>query len=370
MWRNENQRPTSVKVLFRLLEPEIKAEFCLSAGCLSVPLFNQRKRSRLPLTSNPSESELFTTSPYNETQTPSSSSSALPPLGQSGQWNQGASVSSQQASMRSAPGPGVAGRGYAPLPHPKKPAYVWSQTAQQKPPARQDSMPAVGSQLRGGFPRSSSVSLGQSRWSSCIQNQQSLNRPTHSPRMLYRPQQCIPTAASSQGPGAQSHGGKWNFRPVGQSSTGMWTKEKTDTSSVQTTSQQQKPPYDTVLHVITAVIEGMKHWSQYKNRVPMLFEIFATLDSAVTAGEHGAKKFLMRDGKEVVHCLYYENDQTLPRLIRGQVHRCVGNYDSHKDTMTCVSVRAASLSEQRNALEAVRVSDAKMRDAVLALSEM
>lgn len=53
-------------------------------------------------------------------------------LGQRGQWNQGAYLSSQQASMRSAPSPGVAGRGYAPLPHPKKPAYVWYTTYAKK----------------------------------------------------------------------------------------------------------------------------------------------------------------------------------------------------------------------------------------------
>ncbi|XP_016369333.1 spermatogenesis-associated protein 22-like [Sinocyclocheilus rhinocerous] len=350
MRRNENQRPTT--------------------GSLSVPLFNQRKRSRLPLMSNPSESELFTTSHYNETKNSSASSSALPTLGQSGQWNQQTYLSSQQASMRSAPSPGVVGRGYAPLPHPKKPAYVWSQTGQQRPPVRQDSMPAAGSQLHGGFPRSSSVSLSQPRWSSSIQNQQSFNRPTNSPRLPYSSQQCTPTAGSTQGPGAQSHSGKWNFRPVGQSASGMWAKEKMDTLSVRTTPQQQKPPRETSLHVITAVIEGMKHWSQYKSRVPMLFEMFATLDSAVTVGEHRAKKFLMRHGKEMVQCLFYENDQTLPRLIRGQVHRCVGNYDREKDIMTCVSVRAASLSEQNNALEAVRASDAEMRNVVLAFSEM
>ncbi|XP_052446136.1 spermatogenesis-associated protein 22-like [Carassius gibelio] len=343
MRRNENQRP--------------------NAGCLSVPLFNQRKRSRLPLMSNPSESELFTTSHYNETQTSSSSSAALPSLGQSGQWNQRTYLSSQQGSMRSAPSPGVVGRGYAPLPHPKKPACVWSQTGQQRSPVRQDSMPAVGSQLHGGSPRSSSVSLSQPRWSSSIHNQQS-------PRLLYSSQQCTPTAGITQGPGSQSHSGKWNFRPVGQSASGMWAKEKMGTLSVRTTPQRQKPPRETSLRVITAVIEGMKYWSQYKSRVPMLFEMFATLDSAVTVGEYGAKKFLMRHGKEVVHCLYYENDQTLPRLIRGQAHRCVGNFHREKDIMTCVSVRAASLSEQRNALEAVRASDAEMRDVVLALSEM
>ena len=33
----------------------------------------------------------------------------------------------------------------------------------------------------------------------------------------------------------------------------------------------------------------------------------ATLDSAVTLGQHGAKSFLVRDGKEVVQCVFYEN---------------------------------------------------------------
>lgn len=100
-------------------------------------------------------------------------------------------------------------------------------------------MPAVGSQLHVGFPSSSSVSLGQPTWSCGIQNQQSFNRPTNSPRMPYRPQQCTPAAGSTQGPRAQSHSGKWNFRSVGQSTSGMWAKEKMDTSRVQTTPQKQ-----------------------------------------------------------------------------------------------------------------------------------
>lgn len=71
-----------------------------------------------------------------------------------------------------------------------------------------------------------------------------------------------------------------------------------------------------------------------------------------------------------VSFLYYIKDQVLPRLIRGQVHRCVGNYDRQKNVFTCMSVRAASLSEQRNAQEAVKASDAEMRNEVQVLSEM
>lgn len=33
----------------------------------------------------------------------------------------------------------------------------------------------------------------------------------------------------------------------------------------------------------------------------------ATLDSAVTVGHYGAKNFLLRDRKEVIQCVFYEN---------------------------------------------------------------
>uniref|UniRef100_A0A3B4AYG1 Uncharacterized protein n=1 Tax=Periophthalmus magnuspinnatus TaxID=409849 RepID=A0A3B4AYG1_9GOBI len=101
-----------------------------------------------------------------------------------------------------------------------------------------------------------------------------------------------------------------------------------------------------------------------------LFSFSATLDSAVTLGPHGAKRFIVRDGKEFVQCVYYENEKELPRLIRGQVHRCVGNYDRIRNVLVCVSIRPALPSEQRNAQEAVRVCDAEMRALVKTLSEV
>lgn len=103
------------------------------------------------------------------------------------------------------------------------------------------------------------------------------------------------------------------------SSAFVWVQEKT------------KPAVENSLRILTAVIDGMRHWSRFKDRVPYLFEIFgqlmgswcgpdvyymkltwcvfpsATLDSAVTLGQHGAKNFLMRDGKETVQCVFYEN---------------------------------------------------------------
>lgn len=308
-------------------------------------LGNQRKMNRLPLTSNPSDSEHF----YRE----------------SGQWDQPISFTSQQVNMKPFVSPGMAGHGYAPLPYPKKPAYARSQNWQQRPPMKQDSVPEAGFQVHGGFPSSSS---SQPRWSSGFQNQ--INRPTNSSRMHYFPQQSNPAGINAEDLGAPSQSRRWNFRSTGQSGSGMSTTVKEDTSQDRINPRHQKPQRETSLRVITAVIEGMKHWSQYKNSVPMLFEIFATLDSAVTVADYGAKKFLMRDGKDVVQCLYFENDQTLPKLIRGQAYRCVGNYSKQTDTMTCVSVRAASLSEQRNSQEAVKASDAEMRNVLLVLNEI
>ncbi|TMS14536.1 Spermatogenesis-associated protein 22 [Larimichthys crocea] len=122
------------------------------------------------------------------------------------------------------------------------------------------------------------------------------------------------------------------------SSTGNKNTNQPRTAQ-QTQTVQMKPVAEHSLRILTAVIDGMRHWSQFKDKVPYLFEIFASLDSAVTLGPHGAKNFLMRDGKEVVQCVFYENEQELPRLIRGQVHRCVGNYDRNRDVLTCVSVR-------------------------------
>ncbi|KAF7666266.1 hypothetical protein LDENG_00113350 [Lucifuga dentata] len=164
-----------------------------------------------------------------------------------------------------------------------------------------------------------------------------------------------------------------NFGP--QKSPAEKNRSTNPTQTVHQTQARQtqssmKPGIENSLRILTAVIDGMRHWSQFKDRVPYLFEIFATLDSAVTVGPHGAKNFLVRDRKEVMQCVFYENEQELPRLIRGQVHRCVGNYDRSREVLTCVSVRPGLPSELRNAQEAVKACDAEMRSLVKSLSEV
>uniref|UniRef100_A0A8B9FBG3 Spermatogenesis associated 22 n=1 Tax=Amazona collaria TaxID=241587 RepID=A0A8B9FBG3_9PSIT len=124
------------------------------------------------------------------------------------------------------------------------------------------------------------------------------------------------------------------------------------------------------LRIISAVIESMRHWSQYAYKTALLFEVLGTLDSAVTPGAYGAKNFLLRDGKESLPCVFYEIDRELPRLIRGRVHRCMGNYDAKKNILKCVSVRPATIQEQNTFQEFVKIADVEMTTYVKTVNEI
>ncbi|XP_072255376.1 spermatogenesis-associated protein 22 isoform X1 [Pyxicephalus adspersus] len=124
------------------------------------------------------------------------------------------------------------------------------------------------------------------------------------------------------------------------------------------------------LRVITVSIESMKHWNQYTDQTPLLFELLAVLDSAVTSGSHGSKLFILRDGKNHVQCVFYEIDRELPRLIRGRVHRVMGNYDKVRNQLKCVSVRPATAAEQQTFTEFVTAASIEMEEYVKKMNKM
>ncbi|XP_008853881.1 spermatogenesis-associated protein 22 isoform X1 [Nannospalax galili] len=115
------------------------------------------------------------------------------------------------------------------------------------------------------------------------------------------------------------------------------------------------------LRVISAVIESMKYWGGHMQKTLLLFEVLAVLDSAVTPGPYHSKTFLMRDETNIMQCVFYEIDRELPRLIRGRVHRCIGHYDPKKNIFKCVSVRPASVSEQKTFQAFVKIADDEMK---------
>ncbi|KAG7515557.1 hypothetical protein JOB18_011411 [Solea senegalensis] len=314
-----------------------------TAGCISVPLFNQKKRNRIPLTSSPSVNEFFSHTEYvaNTSAATSHNSTAgfnggyqasclSSGASQSDQWNrQGVPQAPQPrkfTSNRPAPEPAATARTYAPISHPYKAGGTGSKTGLPSYPSRQQDYSFTPRQNKYQAPSSSDTA-------------QSKTRPPHGGfSHVVQQSPCRPRSPSYQ--------------------------------QQQQEASLMKPAPENSLRILTAVIAGMRHWSQFKDKVPYLFEIFATLDSAVTLGHHGAKTFLMRDGKQVVQCIFYENEKELPRLIRGQIHRCVGNYDRSRDVLVCVSVRPGLPSEHRNALQAVQACDTEMRALVKLLREV
>ncbi|XP_049448001.1 spermatogenesis-associated protein 22 isoform X1 [Epinephelus fuscoguttatus] len=365
-----------------------------TAGCLSVPLFNQKKRNRIPLTSAPSENEFFSHSEYTASTSSAASLSTSgtyrcyqasgPP--QSHQWNrQGISQSTppqQYGSNRPAPGPAPAMRTYTSVPHPYKAGGTSSKMGQPSSSVRQqDFRPGVNSRqsnYQAQHIRESAQNKATPHTGFSQMGQQSSYRPPNPTQYSQQPRPAPAPVSPPSRPSAratQPQSNSWNFtNSFGPQRSPFQGNRSTNQSQTVRQTQQgtlpEKPAMENSLRILTAVIDGMRHWSQFKDKVPYLFEIFATLDSAVTLGRHGAKNFLMRDGREVVQCVFYENEQELPRLIRGQVHRCVGNYDRSRDVLMCVSVRPGLPSELRNAQEAVKACDAEMRALVKSLSEV
>ncbi|XP_061659305.1 spermatogenesis-associated protein 22 isoform X2 [Syngnathoides biaculeatus] len=349
----------------------MKRSYNLSSRPAAVSLFNQKKRNRIPLTSTPSKDDFFSHTEF----TPSTSSPG-PPLGASGgygadstsassfdaypshRWNKqdiAPSTWSQQ-NVGHGPAPGV--KSYSPLPHLNKSGSTTSATGPAgNPETRKD----AGSLFTAGRKQYQIPSSGFSQLSrhpSCGPAKPTQFRSPPGPaRLAGAPAARAPMLchfSNSFGPQDPTFVGK---RSAFQQQTPRETQ-------MQQKAVPRKAAFDSSVRILTAVVEGVRYWSQFKDKVFCIFELFATLDSAVTLGQHGSKNFLLRDGKHVVQCVFYENEQELPRLIRGQVYRCVGNYDRSKGDFVCASVRAAEPSEVAVAHGAVRASDAHMRKLV------
>ncbi|XP_028323426.1 spermatogenesis-associated protein 22 [Gouania willdenowi] len=358
MWKRENQQPRP------------------TAGCLSVPLFNQKKRNRIPLTSAPSENEFFSHREYVEPfssappkraaggchQPPSPSSGALQTSPYNRQNTSQFLPSQSYGEKKPAPGPVPAARTYGLMPHPYKAGGRGSMIGQPSNQVKQQD-----SNFR--------FNPGQSQYQAPCgseSSQSKINPRSHPYSQQPRPLPALPPPRKPMAPSPQPQKNSWKFtNSFGPQSSGFQGKKSSSLPSNKSQAAlSPKPAVENSLRIMTAVIGGMKHWSKFKDRFPCLFEIFATLDSAVTLGRYGAKSFLMRDGKEVVQCIFYENELVLPRLVRGQPHRCVGNYDHSRELLVCVSVRPGLPSEFRNAQDAVKACDAEMRMLVKSLSEV
>ncbi|XP_049599629.1 spermatogenesis-associated protein 22 isoform X2 [Syngnathus scovelli] len=388
-----------------------------TAGCPPMPLFNQKQRNPIPLTLTPSGNDLYSHNEFMPNDgshqkkrnliplmtTPSAndcfsytefmtSTRSPAPYGASGaygsyqalgsshdaqpshQWTKQDMARSTQALQHSNYRPAPTTRYYAPLPHPfkaeKKQPKMGTPSRFEGPQVYRSDLTSKQNQYQTSTSSLSAPSKQRAHSGFSQMGQQPPERPAGPTQFRSQPQPVGPLS----GPAAQTQN-KWNFKNTFGAQkppfVGKMSGDKPQTPrEPQTRSVPQKAAFDNSLRILNATIEGMKYWSQFKIKVPLFFEIIATLDSAVTIGHHGAKNFLLRNGNEVVQCVFYENEQNLPHLFRGQVHRCVGNYDGNRDVLVCMSIREAKPSEVRNALITIKVCDNYMRKLVKLFHEV
>ncbi|XP_017677026.1 PREDICTED: spermatogenesis-associated protein 22 isoform X4 [Lepidothrix coronata] len=332
-----------------------------TAGCLPVPLFNQKKRTRQPLTSNPIKNEPGAgsgTRTYDFSPTSFGWGTANPEVAElqkaANSGNRNEYTLSNTADSRS---DGGITRKFGNL------SNNWKTVQQQKPPGNRNSSQLLKTET-------SQTNTAKGQWPV---------KPNPAPRSL------------------QGHSPAYRFNyniqqnKMNENQIDFVPEEK---SQEVPSSQIKIRDKRNSLRILSAVIESLRHWSQYSYKTALLFEVLGTLDSAVTPGAYGAKNFLLRDGKETLPCVFYEinpamqkasvvgdiivlfvyyalmKDRELPRLIRGRVHRCMGNYDAKRNIFKCVSVRPATAPEQNTFQDFVKIADAEMTAYVKTMNEM
>lgn len=105
-------------------------------------------------------------------------------------------------------------------------------------------------------------------------------------------------------------------------------------------------PIDKSLKFLTATVQSVLKWKQHEDKVTSIYEVFGILDSQVSLNAAGnGKNFIIKDKTGILRCTFWEMDRQLPRLTRGQMHRCVGFLDKKSGTFNCVSIRPSKQTE-------------------------
>lgn len=82
--------------------------------------------------------------------------------------------------------------------------------------------------------------------------------------------------------------------------------------------------------ILTGPVEKILYWSKLKNKLNLLFEVFALLTDVRNGAYPTEKSLTLRDeisGPSLI-VLYYEIDRPLPSLTPGRIVRCVGTLKS------------------------------------------
>ncbi|XP_054565449.1 spermatogenesis-associated protein 22 isoform X3 [Eptesicus fuscus] len=287
-----------------------------TAGCLPVPLFNQKKRTRQPLTSNPLKNDpgISTTSDsYDFPPLPTdwaweAMNPELPPLTKTintGQIPHSVShpLRSQDSVSKSIqPNTDRSKSGWSYRDGNKNTSFKTWDRSDFRPQCKRTNLAA-----NDGI-NSSPMNLG-------VQQQKQL-KVSQLPNLSHQREcEVLRQTHSSKIPGSTMRGLERNstlqaFKPNIQQNQfkkkmlGDIPEENAlkDASLYQLKLKEK----DNSLRIISAVIESMKYWREHAPKTVLLFEILGVLDSAVTPGPYYSKTFLMRDGKNTLPCVFYE----------------------------------------------------------------
>nr|XP_025035057.1 spermatogenesis-associated protein 22 [Pelodiscus sinensis] len=356
-----------------------------TAGCLPVPLFNQKKRTRQPLTSNPLKNEASTNSvthsyDFSARTTELGWEVSKPELAQlqkttnSGQIETSVAPSLLKQQNASKPNISHTGKNLNIMREEEKnnSAQVWNRNEHMPPSSRTNLISDSGIIQKFENTSNNLRTVLQPKLPDHYTTSQHIETTVTGQKCSSKGQ--WPIIPSTMSKSLQDHSPAYTFKHYIQENkvNGKQFDHVPEDKTIQKIPayQLKLKEKDNSLRIICAVIESMKHWSQYTYKIALLFEVLGTLDSAVTPGAYGAKSFVLKDGKESLPCVFYEIDRDLPRLIRGHVHRCMGNYDKKRNVFKCVSVRPTTVVEQRTFKEFVKISDIEMREYVKTMNEI
>lgn len=101
-----------------------------------------------------------------------------------------------------------------------------------------------------------------------------------------------------------------------------------------------------VAKMITTSIKDLESWVHFKDKSPILFEIFGNLCSTISYHSSSPqKKFTINDASSNIGCVFWEIDRKMPHLSRGAMLRCIGKL--HEGYFHCLSVRAIKPKEMQ-----------------------
>ncbi|XP_025957230.2 spermatogenesis-associated protein 22 [Dromaius novaehollandiae] len=353
-----------------------------TAGCLPVPLFNQKKRNRQPLTSNPLKNEPCTSSgtrAYDFSPTSSELGwgianpevDELQKAANNGQTEHQMAPSLTKSQNASKSNSANTGKNLYAFRAEEKTTNTkgWNRNVYTPLSNRTDLI--SDSEIIQKFENISSSLKPIQQQKNPGNHNSSQHIKTTETSQIYSSKAQWPVKPHTVSRSLQDHSLAYQFNHnMQQNKMNEKQFDCVQEDKIQEVSSSQLKLKQNSLRIISAVIESMKHWSQYTYKTALLFEVLGTLDSAVTTGAYGAKNFLLRDGKESLPCVFYEIDRDLPRLIRGRVHRCMGNYDTKRNIFKCVSVRPATIPEQNAFQEFVKIADVEMTAYVKTMNEI